>query len=84
MQVVSFSAQTRELELLWKSMNSILPKDIRVVNLQEVPNTFNARHRSAILHAIDRKLPALKPRSFCQELHTMYLEAYALTVTCHD
>ncbi|CAL5229933.1 g13359 [Coccomyxa viridis] len=43
-QVVSFSAQRRELDILWKSMNSILPKDIRVVTLQEVPHSFNARH----------------------------------------
>ena len=38
--------------MLWKSMNSILPKDIRVVKLQEVPHTFNARHRSAIPYAV--------------------------------
>ena len=45
MQVVSFCAERRELGLVWKSMNSLLPADIRVVNLQEALSTFNARHR---------------------------------------
>ena len=49
MQVVTFCAQARELSMVWKSMNSLLPADIRVVKLQEVPSTFNARHRSASL-----------------------------------
>ena len=73
MQVVSFCAQARELSMVQKSMNSLLPADIRVVDLQEVPSTFNARHRSASLHlSLSSQSPETLILSLvpCQTKHT--------------
>ena len=47
LQVVSFCALKRDLGLVRKGLNCLLPSDIRVVDLQEESHTFNARHRSA-------------------------------------
>ena len=47
-QVVSFCTSRREIESVWKSMNRLLPRDIRIIDLTEAPHTFNARHRWAI------------------------------------
>ena len=52
MQVVNFCALYRDMGLVKKGMNSLLKADIRVVDLQEVPHSFNARHRSATVHSL--------------------------------
>lgn len=43
-QVAHFRADTADLPLLFRSLNGILPKEIRILHLEEVPYTFHARY----------------------------------------
>ena len=50
------------------SVNSLLPRDIAIYNLQQVPEAFNARYsavsRRYTYHIIGRKMPLMQKRAF--------------------
>jgi tRNA pseudouridine38-40 synthase len=43
-QVAHFEAPETDLDLLFRSLNGILPEDIRILHLEKVPQSFHARY----------------------------------------
>lgn len=43
-QVAHFEAPPADLPILYRSLNGILPDDIRILHLENVPHTFHARY----------------------------------------
>ncbi len=43
-QVAHFKAPPADLQLLFRALNGILPKDIRILSVENVPLTFHARY----------------------------------------
>jgi tRNA pseudouridine38-40 synthase len=43
-QVAHFEAPPTDLSFLYRALNGILPKDIRILHLENVPETFHARY----------------------------------------